>query len=262
MVRNLARLAVAALLSAPVLGVVGVAAPANACAAADPYSGACVTPVNYKISGTDGTVAVQATPKVGNVKSTLKEGATVGVICQINDGGTDTYDNLLSRTWDYTTAGGWVYDHFVTTPAQDGNGWSPGVRHCDSPPSSPLNPNAYPWPTQDAWVADGHGYYEGECTSFAAWAVRSDGLHHTKSPDWLGNADMWHGASVDASPHVGDVAQWDDNHNQAGDKGHVAYVAAVYNNGTIKVEEYNWGNFHRLNIRTISASAPSRYLRF
>lgn len=187
MVRNLAKLAVAAFLSVPALGVVGTATSASACAAAD---------------------------------------------------------------------------HFVTTPARDANGWSPGVRHCDPQPGSPLNPNAYPWPRQDGWITDGHGYYEGECTSFAAWAVRSDGLRHATSPDWLGNADMWHGASVDPSPHAGDVAQWDDNHHQAGSMGHVAYVAAVYYNGTIKVEEYNWGNFHRLSIRTISASEPSRYLLF
>ena len=65
---------------------------------------------------------------------------------------------------------------------------------------------AYPWPTQDAWVVDGHGYYEGECVSFAAWAVRTDGRAHTKLPDFLANANQWTGAYVDATPHVGDVA--------------------------------------------------------
>jgi len=260
MKRKFARFVLAVSLSVPLLGVVGVG-PASACSA-DPYSGACVTPVSYKVHETDGTLSVQSSPNTGNVKGTLKENDTVGVVCQINDGGTDPYDGLTSRTWDYITAGGWVYDHFITTPAQDANGWSPGVRHCDQGSTSSLNPNAYPWPTQDAWVADGHGYWEGECTSFAAWAIRSDGMHHTKSTDWLGNADMWTGAYVDATPQAGDIAQWDDDHNQAGSAGHVGYVAAVYSNGTVKIYEYNWGNFHRLNIRTISATAPSRYLHF
>jgi surface antigen len=240
------------------------AAPAHAACVADPYNGVCVTPVNYKVSGTDGTLAVQQTPKVDNVSRWLNEGATVGVVCQTNNGGTDPYDGLGSHTWDYIAGGGWVYDHYITTPPQDANGWSPGVRHCGagSPSTSSLNPNNYPWPTQDGWFADGHGYYEGECVSFAAWAIRADGMPHSKSPDYLGNADMWHGAYVDSSPHAGDVAQWDDNHNGAGSLGHVAYVAAVNSDGTIKVYEYNWGNFHRLNIRTISAGTPSRYLHF
>lgn len=248
-------------------GVIAATTSAHAgtCPARDPRSGACTSPVSYRVQGTDGTLAVQTVPEVGHVKTHVKEGAAIGVVCQINDGGTDPYDHLYSRTWDFTTAGGWVYDHYVTTPAQDANGWSPGVRHCGASSTIPrptrttlyngfttraasLDPYAYPWPAQNAWVADGHGYYEGECTSFAAWAVRSDGLRHITSPDWLGNAGQWR-AATDATPHVGDVAQWDGGRNGAGAKGHVAYVAAVYGNGTIKVEEYNWGNFHRLNIR-------------
>ncbi len=127
---------------------------------------------------------------------------------------------------------------------------------------TPLNPYAYPWPNVSGWVNDHHGYYEAECVSFAAWAVRSDGLPHTKSPDFLGNANKWTGAYVDSAPHVGDVAQWDPYRNGAGSVGHVAYVAAVNSNGTVTIDEYNWGTFHKLNIRTITVSTPSRYLHF
>ncbi|MBO3744442.1 CHAP domain-containing protein [Streptosporangiaceae bacterium NEAU-GS5] len=238
-------------------------APAHAACVADPYDGACVTPVNYKVKGTDGTLVVQKSPKVDNVIRSLPEGATLGVVCQINNGGADPYDGLTSKTWDFI-GDGWVYDWYVNTPPQGADGYSPGVRHCGAGggSSSGLNPNNYPWPAQDAWVADGHGYYEGECVSFAAWAIRADGMAQSKSTDWLGNADMWKGAYVDSAPHAGDVAQWDDNRNGAGSLGHVAYVAAVNGDGTVKVYEYNWGNFHRLNIRTIPASAPSRYLHF
>jgi hypothetical protein len=31
-----------------------------------------------------------------------------------------------------------------------------------------FDPTAYPWLTQDSYVSDGHGYYQGECVSFAA----------------------------------------------------------------------------------------------
>lgn len=93
-------------------------------------------------------------------------------------------------------------------------------------------------------------------------------LLDTKSPDWLGNADMWYGNRTESTPHVGDVAQWDDNHNGAGPAGHVAYVSEVYGDGTIQVQEYNWlsasNNYtgHRYNTRRISQTAPSRYLQF
>jgi len=118
------------------------------------------------------------------------------------------------------------------------------------------------------YISDGYGYYEGECTSFAAWAVRNDGLADSSSPNFLGNANSWHAAVTESTPHVGDVAQWDANHNGAGSTGHVAYVSAVYTNGTIQVEEYNWlsaaNNYtgHRYNTRQITASTPSRYLKF
>lgn len=190
-----------------VLAVLAMVAGSVALAAA-PASAA----TTYKVQGTDGTLAVQAQPHVDNIIRWLNEGDSVQVICQINNGGTDPYDNLTSHTWDSIVGGGWVYDHFITTPAQDANGWSPGVPRCGVGTSS-LNPNAYPWPNavnpdgSPAWIADGHGYYEGECTSFAAWAIRSDGMSHSKSPDWLGNADSWSGAYVDSAPHAGDILQ-------------------------------------------------------
>lgn len=125
---------------------------------------------------------------------------------------------------------------------------------------SGLNPYRYPYSRGPH--LDGHGYSAGECVSFAAWAVRNDGLRHRKSPDHLGNADNWRGAQIDYRPRVGDIAQWWDGHDGAGRVGHVAYVAGVHNNGTITVYEYNWGRYHHLNIRTISARTPSRYLHF
>ncbi len=136
--------------------------------------------------------------------------------------------------------------------------------------SPALDPNGYPWPSVDpnTYISDGHGYYEGECTSFAAWAIRSDGLGHSASPDSMGNADTWHGSASSSTPQVGEVAQWDDNHAGAGGTGHVAYVSAVYGDGTIQVEEYNWysaaNNYtgHRYNTRRIAATDPSRYLQF
>jgi surface antigen len=246
-----------------------VLAAAGALALAGPANAA----TTYHVSGTDGTLAEQSQPQTGHVAKWLHEGDAVSVACQVNDGGQDLGDGgtfawQQSRTWDQLTDGNWVYDHFITTPPQGGDGFSPGVPRCNTGTSN-LNVNNYPWrvgPTQ--WVDDGHGYYAGECVSFAAWAIRSDGRPHTKSPDFLGNADMWHGASTTSIPYVGEIAQWDPNVNGAGAMGHVAYVAAVNTDDTITVDEYNWTDSydgyvaHRLSVRTISAQAPSRYLKF
>ena len=250
---------VAAGLVAPLLG----AAPASAATCRpDPYNGVCVTPVNYTVVTGGGKLAVQKTPKTGNVIRYAYNSSTVGVICQVNNGG--TADAKTSTTWDALSGGGWVYDVYLSTPALGSDGYSPGIRHCGTAasPIPTFSPAAYPWPAQDGWVSDGHGYWQGECVSFAAWAVRTDGRAHTRTPDFLGNANQWTAAHIDPAPQAGDVAQWDGGWNGAGSTGHVAYVTAVNTDGTVTVNEYNWGNLHRLNIRTITANTPSRYLHF
>ncbi|MBR7834182.1 hypothetical protein KDL01_12980 [Actinospica durhamensis] len=93
--------------------------------------GGCSEPGWYTVSGSTGNLAVQNTDGVNNVIGGIPNGAPVGVLCQRNNGSTDPYDGLYSKTWDYVEAYfnggwnyGWVYDHYVTTAAQDSNGWS------------------------------------------------------------------------------------------------------------------------------------------
>lgn len=131
------------------------------------------------------------------------------------------------------------------------------------------NPAAYPWKdTTGPREPDGHGYVQRSCTSFAAWALRTDGRHHRKSADFLGRARDWSGVRTSPVPHVGDIAQWDPGVHGAGEEGHVAYVSAVGDGGTITLHEYGYPSAYNdfrpdsLSIRTTSASDPSRYLRF
>jgi surface antigen len=241
--------AAVAAIAAPLLG----SSPASAATCvADPLNGVCVYPTNATVRTETTKIPVQATPKTGNVTRYIYAGSTVGVVCQV----------LNSGNWTAISSGGWVYTTSLNLTIGS-DGYTPGVRHCGiAAPTPTYNASAYPWPTQDGWVGDGHGYYEAECVSFAAWAVRTDGRAHTKSTDRLGNANLWTGAYVDATPHAGDVAQWDPYRNGAGSVGHVAYVAAVNADGSVVINEYNWGNFHRFNSRTIAANVPSRYLHF
>lgn len=283
----LAPAAIAAAIGAPLLG----ASPASASGCVnDPVNGACVTPVYYKVVSSVSKLAVQKTAATGNIVRYVYPGATVSIVCQVNNGG--TADGKTSRTWAALSGGGWVYNAYLTTPVPGADGYSAGIRHCGAtsstttstttttttttapaPVTSPApvvtaptyNATNYPWPAQDGWVGDGHGYWEGECVSFVAWAIRTDGRPHTKSPDKLGDASAWTGAYVDATPQVGDAAQWDANTHGAGSAGHIAYVTAVNSDGTITVNEYNWGNFHRLNVRSFvpgSAYSANRYLHF
>ena len=218
----------------------------------------------YQVSGTAGSLTARSAPSTSaSAVTTYAEGASLNITCQING----TLVNGASYVWDRLSTGTYVSDYYVNTPTIDN--FSIVLPNCAGT-TSPLNAGAYPWPSvaPTTYIADGYGYYEGECTSFAAWAIRNDGLGHSASPNFLGNASSWHGSSSESTPHVGDVAQWDPNHNGADGTGHVAYVSTVYGDGTIQVEEYNWysamNNYtgHRYNTRRISASDPSRYLKF
>jgi surface antigen len=200
------------------------------------------------------------------ITGALPNGTAIEAICQVN-GTTDHFDGLGYTVWDKLDNGNYIYDgKFVSSP---GDGFHIVLHDCNTGSSS-LNPGNYPWSVgPNTYISDGHGYYQGECVSFAAWAIRSDGRPHSKSPDFLGNANQWTGAYTDPTPQVGDIAQWDPNVHGAGGAGHVAYVAAVNGDGTITVDEYNWLDSydgyvgHRLSVRTnIQASDPSRYLHF
>lgn len=99
----------------------------------------------------------------------------------------------------------------------------------------------YPWanaPFPNS-IADPWGMYKRQCVSYTAWKVASTGRH---MPYWggRGNAKQWDdnaraaGIPVDTKPRVGDVAV-----SNAGYYGHVMYVEAVHNDGTITISQYN-----------------------
>jgi surface antigen len=84
------------------------------------------------------------------------------------------------------------------------------------------------------------GFFIGQCTDWVAQKV--GGL-----PSGLGNAGQWldnapkYGINTTSNPQAGDTAVWRSNTNGAKSAGHTAYVEQVYNNGTMKVSEMNWG---------------------
>lgn len=101
----------------------------------------------------------------------------------------------------------------------------------------------YPWanapfPNE---ISDPWGMYQRQCVSYTAWKVWKNGRH---MPYWggRGNANQWddnaraEGIPVDSKPRVGDIAV-----SNSGYYGHVMYVEAVYDDGTIYISQYNAG---------------------
>lgn len=99
----------------------------------------------------------------------------------------------------------------------------------------------YPWanaPFPNS-MPDPWGMYKRQCVSYTAWKVANSGRY---MPYWggRGNAKLWDdnaraaGIPVDTNPQVGDVAV-----SNSGTYGHVMYVEAVHDDGTITISQYN-----------------------
>lgn len=101
--------------------------------------------------------------------------------------------------------------------------------------------------TLDNWLM-----YNRECVSYTAFRVGASGRYQ---PTGFGNAIQWpgnaraRGIPVDRSPRAGDVAVW-----PVGYYGHVMYVEAVANDGSIYISEYNFDWTGRYSERSISRS--------
>jgi surface antigen len=121
-----------------------------------------------------------------------------------------------------------------------------------------------------SWCKNGtdnssRGYGYRNCTDYVAWKL-DEQLGIEIPHDWH-SAENWEtaavadGYSLDTSPRVGDIAQWDTE--KGGGYGHVAYVFAV-NNGIASLDEYNVaGTGLFTSNRTTasgSAGAPDHYI--
>jgi surface antigen len=110
----------------------------------------------------------------------------------------------------------------------------------------------YPWPNAPEGDFSPLRYSYRDCTDFAAWRVNRD-KGCTSAPwkyTWAqlritnGNAIGWkadwqtHGWGVSSSPSPGMLGWYG---SKAGSEGHVNYVQAVSADGTVHMEEYNWG---------------------
>jgi surface antigen len=138
--------------------------------------------------------------------------------------------------------------------------------------------DAYPYATDTSGGADPWGFTKRQCVSYVAWRLAEEGRPLDNARDHWGSALDWDdvaarlGYPVSSRPAVGAVAQWDAGEHSAywsgassssdgtfvaGAAGHVAWVTAVYSDGSVQVAQYN-GTGDR-SFSTMRVRAP-RYL--
>ncbi len=108
---------------------------------------------------------------------------------------------------------------------------------------------------------DPWGYEYRNCTSYVAWKIANTSTNPYIGSliSGLGNAADWPGGAINrqipvshgTNPQVGDAAVYK---YAGGYQGHVVYVEAVYNDGSILVSQYNAGENGTYSTATISAS--------
>ncbi|MBA2529987.1 MAG: CHAP domain-containing protein, partial [Euzebyales bacterium] len=112
-------------------------------------------------------------------------------------------------------------------------------------------------------------FYSRYCTSFAAWRANQIGVNFSnfyKDQHW-GNAEHWDeaaraaGITVARTPKRGDIAQWNPNVNGASFAGHVGYVARVFDDGSVRIAEYNWATPREFGTRRVHRSKISNFIR-
>jgi surface antigen len=139
-------------------------------------------------------------------------------------------------------------------------------------PDAPVRDD-YPWRQYASSYLHGDTYTARQCSAFALWRidhrlrkpVNSTLLRLARAYTMTGAKDLDNAAAragyrVDGVPAVGALAEWEAGAWGAGRYGHVAFVARVYANRTILIEEYNGTRPLAYSTRRISSRAVSHYL--
>jgi surface antigen len=134
---------------------------------------------------------------------------------------------------------------------------------------------AYTSNASDRW-----GFTVRQCVSFVAWREAQAGHPVSNATQHWGSAYNWdntaraRGVWISSRPRVGAIAQWNENERSAwyangsnvpngtitaGGYGHVAWVRAVYADGSALIEQYNM--FNSRSYSTMRVKAP-RYLYY
>lgn len=115
-----------------------------------------------------------------------------------------------------------------------------------------------PW----GYPVDANGH---NCTNYVTYRLWQAGV---ANPGNLHNAYEWdnyatsYGITVNTTPTVGAVAQWEINSPPATSTGHVAFVDAVYSDGSISTSEDNYGGTTMTRHLYPGSSWPDHFIHF
>jgi surface antigen len=129
-------------------------------------------------------------------------------------------------------------------------------------PASASPRDSYPWANAPQGQLDPYGFTTRQCTSYVAWRLHQagdtyfeDDMRSASGQEVVwGDADHWAvaarqlGFQVSKTPIVGSVAQWNSDESSryknytitASSSGHVAYVVAVHQDGSVTVAQYDF----------------------
>lgn len=192
---------------------------------------------------------------------TIPGGAGVTITCT-SQGQSVSGHYGTGAVWDKLSNGYWVADVNVYTGTA-----RQAARPCIF--------DDYPYRTASTSGVDAWNFYNRQCTSFAAFRINWNGTSTGQTfTNWyrgqhFGDAHMWDNAAAAAgvpmysTPAVGRIAQWNQNVGGMSAWGHVAYVAAVYSDGSFLAEEYNFNAYAYGTRRIYPGSAwPSTFIDF
>jgi surface antigen len=141
----------------------------------------------------------------------------------------------------------------VVVPQQRAAATHPhSVRRAAVPHATRHVVTGYPWASDTTGGHDTWGFTMRQCVSYVAWRLSRVGRPVYARQGW-GSASGWddvarrRGVTGTTRPAVGSVAQWNAGESSrvprgtftAGSYGHVAWVTAVYSDGSVQVAQYN-----------------------
>jgi surface antigen len=139
-------------------------------------------------------------------------------------------------------------------------------------PDAPVRDD-YPWRLYAAKFLGGDTVTARQCSAFALWRIdyrlrlptnstliRLSRAYHMTGAKDLDNAAVRAGYRVDRIPAVGALAQYEAGAYGASRYGHVAFVARIYADGSVLLEEYNGAHPLGYGTRRVNARYVSHYL--
>jgi surface antigen len=219
----------------------------------------CGAPTTYLTTASP-TLNVRSGPSTDDsIVGSLAYHTSITIACQTTGATVDG-----SAIWDEIGSGRFVSDYWVNTP--NFGTYSPGLAVCAGTPAGGAG-------TIGRTVGD-NPFPGGQCTwgadNLAHEFMDTDPSAYPSGHNYIevsGNADQWAGSAasngwtVVSSVHLDSIVVFQPG-VQGADRtyGHVAWVTAVYSNGTFQIEEMNATAGPNYDFRTVSVASGESFI--